>query len=182
MPTNPAALLERARTAWRRISRSQQIALVVGVVVSVALVIGFLSWSQQTTYGVLFSNLQTQDASAIVAQLKTSKIPYQISSNGTAIMVPANIVDETRLMLAGNGLPSQGTVGFEIFDKANPLTMTDFTQQLNYQRGLQGELARTIQQINGVNAAWVAIVLPQSSLYTAAQQDPTASVTVEARP
>ncbi|MBA3825016.1 MAG: flagellar M-ring protein FliF [Ktedonobacterales bacterium] len=182
MPTNPAALLERARTAWQRISRSQQIAMIVGVVVSVALVIGFLTWSQQTTYGVLFSNLQTQDASAIVAQLKTSKIPYQIASNGTAVMVPTNMVDETRLMLAGNGLPSQGTVGFEIFDKANPLTMTDFTQQLDYQRGLQGELARTIQQINGVNAAWVAIVLPQSSLYTAAQQDPTASVTVRMNP
>ena len=176
MPSGPAALLERARTAWKRITRLQQIALIVGVVVSLALVIGFVFWSQQTSYGVLFSNLQTQDASAIVAQLKTSKIPYQLTSNGTAIMVPTNVVDDTRLLLAGQGLPNQGTVGFEIFDKANPLSMTDFMQQLDYQRGLQGELTRTIQQINGVSEAWVSIVLPQSSLYTATQAQPTASI------
>ncbi len=178
MPSGPAALLERARTAWGRISRSQRIALIVGAVVSVSLVIAFIVWSQQTTYGVLFSNLQSQDASAIVAQLKSQKIPYQLASNGTAILVPASMVDDTRLMLAGDGLPNQGTVGFEIFDKQNPLSMTDFMQQLDYQRGLEGELTRTIEQINGVNAAWVNIVLPQSTLYTASQQDPTASIEV----
>lgn len=182
MPQGPAAWIERARTAWQRISRSQQIALMVGAIVSVALVIVFVLWSQQTTYGVLFSNLQSQDASAIVTKLKADKIPYQITTNGTAIMVPSGVVDETRLMLAGNGLPNQGIVGFEIFDKSNPLSMTDFTQQLDYQRGLQGELARTIQQINGVNAAWVNIVLPQSSLYTSTQADPTASIVVRMNP
>ncbi len=182
MPTGPTALLERARATWGRISRSQRIALVAGVAVSLGLVIAFIVWSQGTTYGVLFSNLQTQDASAIVTQLKANKIPYQLASNGTVIEVPTAMVDATRLMLAGDGLPNQGTVGFEIFDKQNPLGMTDFMQQLDYQRGLEGELTRTIEQINGVSAAWVNIVLPQSSLYTSSQQDPTASIVLRLAP
>jgi flagellar M-ring protein FliF len=182
MPTGLAALRDRARATWLHISRPQQIALIVGVVVSLALVIGFVSWSQQTSYGVLFSNLQSQDASAIVAKLKADKIPYQLGSNGTVILVPTSMVDDTRLMLAGENLPNQGTVGFEIFDSVNPLSLTDFMQQVDYQRALQGELTRTIEQINGVNAAWVSIVLPQSSLYTSTQQDPTASIELQLNP
>lgn len=174
--------ITKASERWQQIARPQQIAAVIGLALSVVLLVGFLMWSQQTTYGVLFSNLQSQDASAIVDKLKSQKIPYQLSNNGTAIMVPAPLVDDTRLMLAGNGLPNQGIVGFEIFDKQSALGMTDFTQQLDYQRGLQGELTRTIQQMNGVAQAWVTIVLPQSSLYTASQQDPTASITLRMNP
>jgi flagellar M-ring protein FliF len=178
MPTWMTIRLTKLRERWGKITRPQQIAIIAGVVVTVAMLVGFLVWSQQTPYSVLFSNLQSQDASNIVNQLKSQKIPYQISDGGAAILVPSSVVDETRLMLAGNGLPSQGTVGFEIFDKSNPLGMTDFTQQLDYQRALQGELTRTIQQVRGVNQAWVNLVLPQSSLYTATQQNPTASVTL----
>lgn len=178
MTPGPAALIAPVRERWQRFSRLQRVALVGGTMMLIALIIGFVAWSQQTTYGVLFSNLNAQDASAIVTKLKASKIPYQLADNGNAIMVPTGMVDETRLMLAGAGLPNQGVVGFEIFDKSNPLTMTDFTQQLDYQRGLEGELTRTIEQINGVTGAWVHIVLPQSSLYTSAQQNPTASIVV----
>ena len=172
----------RAREMWQRISRPQQIALLAGVVVTVVLLIVFVMWSQQTPYGVLFSNLQTSDSAAIVTKLKAQKIPYQLSDGGNVISVPTALVDDTRLMLAGNNLPSQGTVGFQIFDNSSPLGMTDFMQQVDYQRALQGELTGTIQQINGVSQAWVSIVLPQSSLYTASQQDPTASITLRLSP
>jgi flagellar M-ring protein FliF len=176
MPSGIIAGLERARAVWKRISRLQRIALIAGVVITLVLGIAVIVWSQQTSYGVLFSNLQTQDASAIVTQLKSAKIPYQLAENGTVIEVPTAMVDSTRLMLAGDGLPNQGVVGFEIFDKQNGLSMTDFMQQLDYQRGLEGELTRTVEQINGVQQAWVNIVLPQSSLYTATQDPPTASI------
>ncbi len=178
----PSTLATRARDRWQTLSRLQQVALGVGSVVLIAMIFFFATWSQQTSYGVLFSNLSTQDAAAIVTQLKTSKIPYQLADNGNAILVPTSMVSETRLMLAGAGLPNNGVVGFEIFDKANPLTMTDFTQQLDYLRGLEGELERTIMQIHGVTGAWVNIVLPQSSLYTSSQADPTASLVIGMQP
>ncbi len=182
MPQTLTARLTQAREAWQRIARPQQIALLVGLAIAVALSVGFFAWSQQTNYGVLFSNLQTQDSSAIVTKLKAQKIPYELQDGGATILVPTSLVDDTRLMLAGDNLPNQGTVGFEIFDNTNPLGMTDFTQQVDYQRALQGELTRTIQQINGVAQAWVNIVLPQSSLYTSSQQDPTASITLRLNP
>ena len=178
----PATLIAPARARWERLTRLQQIALIGGAAVLVVLIIIFATYTQQTSYSVLFSNLSAQDGAAITAKLKASKIPYQLASNGSVILVPANVVDDTRLMLAGAGLPSNGVVGFEIFDKSNPLTMTDFTQQLDYQRGLEGELARTIEQIHGVTGAWVNIVLPQSSLYTQSQDQPTASIVVGLSP
>ncbi len=182
MQQGPAAWLARARAMWQSISRSQRIALVAGAALSAVLMIVFVAWSQQTSYGVLFSNLQSSDASAIVARLKSDKIPYQISGGGTVIEVPSSLVDETRLEMAGIGLPSSGVVGFEIFDKTSPLGMTDFMQQVDYQRALEGQLTRTIEQINGVSGAWVNIVLPQSSLYTSTQQDPTASIVLGMAP
>jgi flagellar M-ring protein FliF len=171
--------LSGGRDRWNKISGPQQIALVAGVVITVALIVGFVVWSRQPSYSVLFSNLQSGDSSAIVAQLKSQKIPYQLQDGGSVILVPSDVVDDTRLTLAGNGLPNQGVVGFEIFDKSNPLGMTDFMQQMDYQRGLQGELTRTIQQMAGVSQAWVNIVLPQSSLYTTTEQDATASITIK---
>ena len=178
MPQPVSVWLTSTRERWGKFSRLQQIAAIIGGAMALVLIIGLIFWSQQTTYSVLFSNLQTQDSAAIIAKLKANKTPYQLADNGNAILVPAALVDETRLQLAGDGLPNQGTVGFELFDKTNPLGMTDFTQQLDYQRALQGELVRTIQQINGVNQAYVTIVLPQSSLYTSTQADSTASITL----
>lgn len=182
MQQGPAAWLATAREKWSTITRSQRIALIAGVVISIALLVGFIIWSQQTPYSVLFSNLQSNDASSIVDKLKTQKIPYQVTDGGKAILVPTSVVNETRLMLAGAGLPAQGVVGFEIFDKTNPLGMTDFLQQVDYQRALEGELTRTIEQINGVSQASVSIVLPQSSLYTSTQASATAAVTLALTP
>lgn len=182
MPQNPMALVTNLRDRWLKFSRTQQVAIVAGIAVVLLLIIAFSALSQQSSYGVLFSNLDAQDASAIVAKLKAGKIPYQLADNGAAILVPTNVVADTRLMIAGDGLPNNGVVGFEIFDTTNPLGMTDFTQQLDYQRGLEGELTRTIEQIQGVTGAWVNIVLPQSSLYTSTDTNPTASIVVRMAP
>ncbi len=182
MQQGPSFWLNRLREWWQHITKPQKIALIAGSIITMALVIGVVVWSQQTQYDVLFSNLQPTDASNIVNVLKGQKIPYEISDNGTVILVPASVVDSTRLMLAGQGLPSQGVVGFEIFDKTNPLNLTDFLQQVDYQRALEGQLTRTIENINGVQQASVSIVLPQSSLYTSTQDSATASVMLQLTP
>ena len=132
-------------------------------------------------YGVLFSNLSQEDAGNIVSRLKGKKIPYQLEADGTSIAVPRSEVYELRLQLAGEGMPRGGGVGFELFDRQN-LGVTDFVQRLNYQRALQGELARTIAGIPEVAEARVHIVTPKESLFLEDQRKASASVAVKLRP
>ena len=145
--------------------------------------IGFGSliyWNSKPEYQVLFSNLSTEDAGEMVNKLKEKKIPFQISSNGTSILVAREQVYDTRLTLAAEGLPKGGGVGFEVFDRSN-LGATDFVQKLNYQRALQGELSRTIRQIKEVEQARVHIVTPKESLFLEDQKKPSASVLIKTR-
>lgn len=145
--------------------------------------IGFGSliyWNSKPEYQVLFSNLSTEDAGEMVNKLKEKKIPFQLSSNGTSILVAREQVYDTRLTLAAEGLPKGGGVGFEVFDRSN-LGATDFVQKLNYQRALQGELSRTIRQIKEVEQARVHIVTPKESLFLEDQKKPSASVLIKTR-
>lgn len=134
--------------------------------------------ANKTEYRPLFTNLSTEDAGEIVKKLKEAKTPYQISPDGKGVMVPADKVYELRLSLASEGLPQGGGVGFEIFDRKN-FGMTEFVQKLNYQRALQGELARTITQISGVEQARVHLVIPEKTLFKDAEKPPTASVVLK---
>jgi flagellar M-ring protein FliF len=146
-------------------------------------VIGFGSlifWNNQPDYQVLFSSLSQEDAGEMLAKLKEKKIPYQLTNNGTTILVPRDQVYETRLTLATEGLPKGGGVGYEVFDRTN-LGTTDFVQKLNYQRALQGELSRTIKQIKEIEQARVHIVTPKESLFVEEQRKPTASVFIKTR-
>jgi flagellar M-ring protein FliF len=136
---------------------------------------------QRADYAVLFANLSQDDAAQIVAKLKEKKVPYRLDSGGTTILVPPSEVYETRLLLASEGLPRGGGVGFEIFDRQN-LGVTDFVQRLNFQRALQGELARTIVGIPEIAAARVHIATPKESLFIEEQQPVTASIAVKLRP
>lgn len=129
-------------------------------------------------YSLLFANLSGTDASAVVEWLKDHKIPYELKNDGQAIYIPADKVHESRLQLAGSGLPQGGGVGFEIFDKQS-FGMTDFAQKVNYRRALQGELARTITSLAPVAGARVHLALPERRLFKAEQQLPTASVIVK---
>src|SRR5260370_993838 len=140
-------------------ARRASFAALIGAVI--AATVGLAWWVQRPQYHVLFSNLGASDASAVIEYLKTEKIPFR--------------VDGARLALAGRGVPQGGGVGFEIFDKQT-LGMTDFVQRLNYQRALQGELARTIGELAAVESARVHLALPERSLFVAEERRPSASV------
>lgn len=151
--------------------------LVAGLLV-ILILAGLLGyWSFSTNYDVLFSGLQLQDSASIVSELGKLKIPYRIAEGGREILVPAKKVYSTRLKLMGKGIPLRGGVGFEIFDKNN-FGMTEFAQKIEYQRALQGELARTIMSIQGVKYARVELVLPQTSLFKEDKTHPKGSVSL----
>ena len=153
--------------------------LVGGVVLACLLSFALLIMlANRTDYRPLFTNLASEDAGEIVKKLKEAKTPYQITPDGKGVMVPADKVYELRLSLASEGLPQGGGVGFEIFDRKN-FGMTEFVQKLNYQRALQGELARTITQISGVEQARVHLVIPEKTLFKEAEKPPTASVVLK---
>ncbi|MGQ9847465.1 MAG: flagellar basal-body MS-ring/collar protein FliF, partial [Bacteroidales bacterium] len=137
-------------------------------------------WNTQPDFQVLYSNLSQEDAAEISSKLKEKKIPFKFNQSGTTIMVPKEQVYEIRLNLANEGLPKGGGVGFEIFDRTNFGT-TDFVQKLNYIRGLQGELSRTIKQIKEVEHARVHIAIPKDTLFVEEQKKPTASVFIRTR-
>ncbi|MCJ7600081.1 MAG: flagellar M-ring protein FliF [Desulfobulbaceae bacterium] len=128
-------------------------------------------------YHVLFSGLSAEDAASVIAKLKEQRIDYRLSESASAVLVPAANVYETRLNLAAEGLPRGGGVGFEIFDQIS-LGTTDFVQKLNYQRAVQGELARTIRQFKQVRDARVHIATPKESVFVEDTKPPSASVSL----
>jgi len=133
--------------------------MVVGVVaISLVAFAVLVLTANKSDYKPLFANLSSEDAGEIVKKLKEQKIPYQIAADGKAIMVPVDKVYDLRLTLASEGLPQGGGIGFEIFDRKN-FGMTEFVQKINYKRALQGELARTIGQISGVEQARVHLAI-----------------------
>lgn len=171
------ALLEQGKGFFKQLPAWQKI--VIGAVLA-ALVVGMvfiLSSSKKTEYGVLYSGLEAQDASKIVESLKTKGTEYKLEENGGTILVDKEKLYDTRISLAGEGLPEQSTVGYELFDKTN-LGMSEFVQKLNYKRSLEGELARTISSLDEVKKVRVHIVLPEKTLFKKDEKVPTASVTL----
>ncbi|GIX47048.1 MAG: flagellar M-ring protein [Candidatus Tectimicrobiota bacterium] len=149
-----------------------------------ALAVGVVSllWlAGPPAYRVLYAQLTVEDAAAIAAKLRDLHVPYRLEGDGTTILVPAASVYDLRLQLAAEGLPQGGGAGFELFDQRS-LGMTEFMQQLNYRRALQGELARTIAQLAAVQSARVHIVLPEKTLFLEQQERPTASVVLRLVP
>ena len=163
-------------------SSAKRRGLAIGIVLlaSVAAFGSLIYWNSTPDYQVLFSNLSQEDAGEMVAKLKEKKIPFQLSPSGSSISVPKETVYDVRLALTAEGLPKGGGVGFELFDRTS-LGATDFVQKLNYQRAMQGELARTIKQIKEVEQARVHIVTPKESLFVEEQKKPTASVFLKTR-
>ena len=153
---------------------------VIGVVVLTVLCLGgMVYYTNQVDYGVLFSNMNSEDAAAISAKLKEKKIPYQLSPDGRAISVPTDKVSELRLEMAASGLPHGGGIGFEIFDNKTTIGATEFEQQISYRRAMQGELARTINGLDEIQSSRVHIALPKDSIFVEQQRKATASVTVK---
>jgi len=181
MPPALAALLARAAETWGALGTRARLA--AGAVAAMALLAGLGVYAATTLmvdYQVLFSNLTQEDAAAVVDQLRAARVPYRVTDNGQ-VLVPAARVHEWRLKLASQGVPSGGAIGFEIFDK-NQFGMTDFAQRLNYQRALQGELARTIGQLKEVQQARVHLALPAPRVFSSQDRPASASVVLRLRP
>jgi len=164
-----------------RLTLSQKI-LIAGVTISVALgMVLLLSLTGTTEDGVLYSNLNPQDAAQVVEKLRERKVPYRIDDGGSTILVPHDQVYELRLTFASEGLPQASVIGYEIFDRSN-LGISDFVQKVHYRRAIEGELARTILQLEEVEGARVHIVVPERTLFREDQKPATASVVIKLRP
>ncbi len=155
--------------------------LAAGIVALTAII----AWSfinlQEKPYRVLFANLSDRDGGAIIAALSKRNVPYKFAAGGDAILVPADEVHSARLELASEGLPRGGSTGFEIMD-APRFGMTQFQERLSYQRGLQGELTRSIESLGAVQSARVHLAIPQSGGFLRGRQKPSASVLVTLNP
>lgn len=172
--------MERLREAFNRLGEQQKIIFMVAIAALVAVIVGGILWSKQPDWRVLFSNLGEKDGGAIVAILEAQNTPHRYTDGG-ALMVPADRVHEVRLKLATQGLPRGGLVGFELMENQKFGT-SQFAEQVNYQRGLEGELARTIQSIGAVQSARVHLAIPKPSVFVREEQKPTASVMLNLYP
>jgi flagellar M-ring protein FliF len=153
------------------------------VILAGATLAGFIfimAWAGKPDFQVLYSNLAPEDAGTILDKLKEQQIPYRIGTGGTSILAPQERIHEIRLSLASQGLPQGSGIGFEIFDNAK-LGMTEFVQNVNYQRALQGELARTINRFTEVESSRVHLVIPKKSLFIDKEEPATASVILKVR-
>jgi flagellar M-ring protein FliF len=163
---------------FRSASTGRQLALLAGLgaIVLALLVLAYFLWFR-TTYAVLYTNLREADAATIVAELDRTHVDYRLDDDGRTILVPAGAVNGTRLRVAGQDLPLQGTVGFELFNNSS-IGLTEFAQRINLQRALQGELARTIMSIDGVETARVHLSLGEQSVFRGDRHPPRASVAI----
>jgi len=176
-------LIQQFKEVWGRFSRTQKILLVS---IPTALFLGLMAFivaSSQSKYEVLYSRLEERDAAEVTTELKKENIPYQVRGRDNLIMilVPTDKVYDTRLSLAGLGLPRGTGVGYEIFDQPK-WGSTDFTQKVNYKRALEGELQRTIGSLQEIQTARVSIVMPEPELFTDKEKPTTASVVLDLKP
>ena len=166
---------------WGQLPIGRKLIIGLAAAAIVAGIVGLALWSGKTDYSILFSDLAPEDMQAIETEMYAARVPFKYSSDGASIMVPSADVYKMRLRLASKGLPEVGAIGFEGFDKTD-FGVTDFVQQLKYQRALQVELARTIAQLNAVTAARVHIVLPRETVFTENEQPAKASAVLNLRP
>jgi len=178
MPEKARAFIKQLTDFWASLPTPKRIALVFVMASVLAGVMAISVLGSRETYGTLYSELATEDASAIVEKLKTSQVPYRIEAGGTMIQVPEERIPGLRLELASAGLPHGGSVGFEIFDRSK-IGATEFEQQVNLRRALEGELARSVMSIDGVKNARVHLVLPERRLFAAREESASASVVVK---
>lgn len=173
--------LDQFRQLWGGLTAAQR---GVFVAVAAALAAGFAAlafWAGSPDYAVLYGKLSVDDAAQVVERLRTDGVPYRLQDGGRTVLVPSARVYDVRLLLAGEGVPHGGVVGFEIFDKSG-FGMTDFAQKVNYTRALEGELTRTIRRLDGVEGARVHLVLPERRLFETEHQPSAASVVLQLGP
>jgi len=180
MNRNLAQLGSQLLESWKQLGLNQRVSLVLASSVVIGGIIGLIAWSGRADYSLLYGKLPDAEASKVISALDDMKVAYKTGGGGGSIYVPADKVHVLRMQLAGKGIPRGDGVGFEIFDKAN-FGISDFVQHANYIRAVQGELARTISQMDEIEQARVAVVLPENRLILDKDRHPTASVFVRVR-
>ncbi|MDD3554459.1 MAG: flagellar basal-body MS-ring/collar protein FliF [Deltaproteobacteria bacterium] len=174
----PTEMLEQLKNLGASLTLSQKI---MAAVVAGAVLLGFgifYVMANQVTYKPLYTDLRPEDASEIVNWLKKENVKYELAAGGSTIRVPEDRLYDIRLSLAGAGLPKQNGVGFEVFDQTN-MGVTDFVQNVQYQRAVQGELERTISRFPQIKSVRVHLAQPKDSLFVSERKDPTASVVLQ---
>ncbi|MBI2841061.1 MAG: flagellar M-ring protein FliF, partial [Acidobacteria bacterium] len=176
MPPPPA--ITQIAAFFKRLSPAQVLAMFLLAVSVGGFIFGLVYFMNRVEYVVLYANISPEDANAVVDRLKEQKVLYQLDDGGRTVRVPSDRVDEMRILMAGSGMSVGGGVGFEIFDKTS-FGVTDFVQQVNYKRALEGELARTIAGLTEVSQARVHLVLPKETLFATEEGEGKASVVVK---
>src|SRR6201990_260291 len=148
--------LSQVTDIWTRMPMSGRMMTIAAVLATIGMITGIIYYGSQPDYRVLFSDLKPEEAQTIVEKLKTANVAYSLSEGGTSISVPADRVPELRLQMAGGGVLTGGHVGFDIFDKTN-FGATDFAQKVNYRRAIEGELSKTLEAMDELEAVRVHI-------------------------
>ena len=177
----PNQFLERSRQFASGLSLRQRFLLGGGFLAVAATVIAFASLAGQARYVTLYSGLRPEEAQGLASRLAGRGIPHQLSPDGGTLLVPEDKLDSSRIETATQGLPRSARLGFELFDTPN-WAGSDFTEKVNYQRALEGELERTLGTLGDVEAVRVHLVMPQDSLFTAQERQAKAAVILKTRP
>lgn len=167
----------KVKVFFTKLTPVQKILLFGVPSIVVIAVIFFIFNSTAKNTEILYSDLDQQESAKIVEYLKENKIGYELLDNGSTIKVDKEKSIETKLNLAKEGIPSSGVLGYELFDRTN-LGMSEFVQKLNYRRALEGELSKTINNLDEVKSSRVHLVIPDKALFQKDQKNPTASVTL----
>lgn len=171
---------QQIKELWSRLPRNGRISVVAAAVATLGLIAALVFYGSQPEYAVLFADLKPADAQSIVEKLKAANVPYSLSNNNTTVSVPAEKVSEMRLQMASSGVLSGGHVGFDLFDKTN-FGATDFAQQVNYRRAIEGELARTLEGMDEIESARVHITAQKESIFTEKAEGAKASAVLRVK-
>ena len=171
-----SVLLQQLKEIWRPFGANQKISTIAALIVTMGMIVGLLYWASKPDYRLLYSGLTLKDFATIREKMEEEKIPIEIRNSGKAIFVPSADVYRARMLLAAEGLPKDNTTGFELFAEPK-FGLTEFAQRVNYQRALQGELERTITNMDGIDNARVMLVLPKDKLF-ATDEDKQASASI----
>jgi flagellar M-ring protein FliF len=178
MPAQVTSAMRRFTAAIREFTIAQRTIALIGAAVLVLGAAGLFAWLSQPSYTPLFSGLEGEDANAIVEQLRTDAVPYELADGGATILVPEEYVYDQRLKSAAAGLPTSSNGGYSLLDDMG-VTSSEFQQSVTYKRALEGELAATVSAVKGVKMASVRLAIPEETVFASTKVDPTASVFVE---
>lgn len=180
MAQTPRETLLALTRGFNQLSNGRKIGLIAGIAGVIALVVVLVITAGRQEYKVLFANIAEKDGGAIISQLSQMNVPYRIAEGGGAILVPSEMVYKVRLQLAAQGLPKSGGVGFELME-SQKFGVSQFVEQVNYQRALEGHLARTIQAMPEIEEARVHLAIPRPSVFVRESQKPSAAILVQLR-